>query len=168
MRKKCCLKVSKFKRLGNVMLFVWRWTYTLHKLCIMIFWLLLLITVTFYNITMSISKTSKSFVKNKKKCNLFHYFHLLNLAIKVSIQLKKYTKKVVIIFNVVLFFKFNLILIVNIFLWSLLVCGKICFDLRWGLCTPLIREIRNSDIYLLHFYTDIYFCYCWIFSNNRK
>ena len=76
MLKKICLKVLKFKRLGNVMLLFLEVNIysaqTLHN----DFLITLLITVTFYNKTMSISNTSKSFVKNKKKCNLFHYFHL--------------------------------------------------------------------------------------------
>ena len=72
----------------------------------------------------------------------------------------------------ILFFKFYLILIVTIFVCSMLVCGKICFDLRWGLCTPIIRGIRYPDIYFSHFYTDIYFFviveYSAIIENNNN
>ena len=46
----------------------------------------LLITFTFYNITMSISHNSKSFLGNNKML-LVSSFSLLNLAIKSSIYL---------------------------------------------------------------------------------
>ena len=67
----------------------------------MIFRLLLLITVTFYNKTMSISKTSKSFVKNIKKMQLVSLFSPFKFGNKgLNITKTKYTKKVVIIFYV--------------------------------------------------------------------
>ena len=69
------------------------------------FGLVLLITVTFYNITMSISKTSKSFVKNKKMQHVSSFlpFKFGNKGLNIT---KKIQKKVVIIFNVYSIFNF--------------------------------------------------------------